>query len=118
MDKIFERTLLYDFYGELLTDKQKSVYENYYLDDLSLAEISENVGISRQAVHDTIKKSDKQLEKFESKLNLVARYMNIKKMASDIDALAHGIKEEATEATVKTMADELSLLTKGLINSL
>ena len=55
MEKIFEQAMLYDFYGELLKDNQKEVFENYVLDNLSLSEIAEERGISRQAVHDMIK---------------------------------------------------------------
>lgn len=88
MDKILEHTLLFDFYGELLTDKQKNIYERYYHDDLSLAEISDEVGISRQGVHDALKKCDKQLHKFEDKLGLVERFIELGDLADQIDAIS------------------------------
>ena len=62
MNEILEQTLLYDFYGELLTEHQKEIYEQFVLDDLSLGEIAEAEGISRQGVHDLIKRCNKTLE--------------------------------------------------------
>ncbi|MCW3489941.1 YlxM family DNA-binding protein [Dethiobacter alkaliphilus] len=71
--------MLYDFYGNLLTDKQRECLELYYQDDLSLAEIADNSGISRQGVHDLIKRAVKTLEKAEEKLALVKRFMDQEK---------------------------------------
>lgn len=73
-DKVIEISMLYDFYGQLLTEKQREVMHLYYEDDLSLGEIAENLKVSRQAIYDTIKKSEKILKGYESKLNLVKRY--------------------------------------------
>ena len=69
---------LYDFYGELLTEHQRSVYEMSVNDDLSLSEIADSLSISRQAVHDMLKRCDRQLEEYEEKLHLVDKFMNIK----------------------------------------
>ncbi|MBR1443538.1 MAG: putative DNA-binding protein [Firmicutes bacterium] len=84
MDKILKITLLYDFYGELLTDKQKTAIELHYLDDLSLAEIGVQFGISRQAVADMIKRSEKILMQYEEKLLLVDRHIRRKKTLEEI----------------------------------
>ena len=65
MDEIVMRALLYDFYGELLTANQKEIYEQFMLEDLSLGEIAEERGISRQGVHDTIRRCEKTLEGYE-----------------------------------------------------
>ena len=67
---------LFDFYGKMLTDKQFEIMDLYCNCDLSLAEISENLDITRQAVHDAIKRSDKILENYESQLGLYARSLN------------------------------------------
>lgn len=69
--KKVEFSLMLDFYGKLLTDKQLEVMELYYNQDLSLTEIAENLNVTRQAVHDAIKKSEKSLKEYENKLNLV-----------------------------------------------
>ncbi|PKM96137.1 MAG: DNA-binding protein [Firmicutes bacterium HGW-Firmicutes-1] len=76
MNEIFEKTLLFDFYGELLTDNQKKIYGYYHQDDLSLGEISEQMSISRQGVFDTLKRCDYQLNHFEEKLQLVNKFVN------------------------------------------
>ncbi len=75
MEQIGRRVFLYDFYGELLTDHQKEVYEDVVLNDMSLAEIAEEFGISRQGVHDLVKRCDKILSGYEQKLHLVERFM-------------------------------------------
>lgn len=75
MDKILQISLLYDFYGEMLTDKQKQVIELYYNDDLSLSEISQEINISRQGVFDLLKRSEKLLDYYEDKLKLVNKFI-------------------------------------------
>ena len=91
MDKILYLTLLYDFYGELLTDKQKEIFEMYHLNDLSMQEIGEQFHIKRQSVNDILKRTEKILEEYECKLCLVRDYTDknekIGKLISDIDLL-------------------------------
>lgn len=87
MDKLLRCTLLYDFYGELLTEHQKTIYEDYVLNDLSLSEIAEANGISRQGVHDIVKRCDKALEGYEERLHLLEKFQNSKKALEDINRL-------------------------------
>lgn len=70
MDKSIEMTILYDIYGKLLTTKQKDIFEQYYIYNLSLREIAENKKISYQAVRDSIKTSENMLENFESNIGM------------------------------------------------
>lgn len=93
MEKIVEQGLLYDFYGELLTEHQKAVYEDVVFNDLSLSEIAKDQGISRQGVHDLIKRCDKILAGYEEKLGLVEKFMKTKQMVEEI----HGLTEEFRE---------------------
>ena len=79
MDEILKQTLLYDFYGELLTKHQKEIYEQAVLEDYSLSEIARDAGISRQGVHDMIRRCNKSLEDYEAKLHLVEKFMSVKK---------------------------------------
>ncbi|MDD6292669.1 MAG: DNA-binding protein [Eubacteriales bacterium] len=79
MIKIVEQSMLYDFYGELLTEHQKSIYEDVVFNDMSPSEIAREEGISRQGVHDLIKRCDKILRDYEDKLHLVERFMQTKK---------------------------------------
>ena len=85
MDKILEQALLYDFYGELLTEHQKEVYEQFVLDDLSLSEIAESEEISRQGVHHLVRRCQKALEGYEAKLHLVERFLTVKEKVAQID---------------------------------
>ena len=78
MEKIVEQGLLYDFYGELLTPHQRRIYEDAVFNDLSLSEIAQEAGISRQGVHDLIKRCDRTLEEYESKLHLMQRFGQIR----------------------------------------
>lgn len=84
MDNIARAALLYDFYGELLTEHQKEVYEEAVFNDLSLSEIAESYDISRQAAHDLIRRCTKTLESYEEKLHLAARFSGIKHHLEEI----------------------------------
>lgn len=93
MDKILEYTLLYDFYGELLTERQKQIYEDVILNDLSLGEVAEQRGISRQGVHDLIKRCHKILDDYEEKLHLVEKFNSTKKKVDKIHQLTKAYKD-------------------------
>ena len=81
MDKGYTQALLYDFYGEMLTDRQKSIFEQVVFEDCSYGEAAENFGISRQSVHDTLKRTNTLLESYEEKLHLVSKLLDLKKKA-------------------------------------
>ena len=83
-----EQGLLFDFYGELLTDHQRQIYGAWAYEDLSLSEIAEDFSISRQGVHDLIKRCDKILTGYEEKLHLIEKFMNIKSTVQEIDQLS------------------------------
>lgn len=84
MEKIYEQALLYDFYGELLTTHQKQIYEEVVLNDYSFSEIAKDQGISRQGVHDMIKRCNKLLEGYEQKLHLVEKFIKTKELVDEI----------------------------------
>ena len=100
MQDIYKSSLLYDFYGELLTDHQKEIYEDYVLNDLSLVEIAEQKGISKQGVHDLIKRCDKILNEYESKLKLIEKFNNTKK---DIEKIC----ELSNDDEIKKIANDI-----------
>jgi len=83
-DKLSEIPLLYDFYGQLLTPKQREYLELYYYHDLSLGEIGEEFHISRQAVYDIIRRGEKILAEYEAKLGLVDRYRKEREEVAEI----------------------------------
>ena len=97
MDEIFKQSLLYDFYGELLTEHQKEIYEQFIVEDLSLSEIAKDAGISRQGVHDLVKRCDKILEEYEAKLHLVEKFLSIKEKVHQINELLEDAKTDESQ---------------------
>lgn len=85
MDRKIYLNNLYDYYGDLLTDKQREYYEEYYFNDLSLAEVAENNDVSRNAVHGQIKIIEEKLEFYESKLKLYEKSIKIKELIKDLE---------------------------------
>lgn len=105
MKEIARKALLYDFYGELLTDHQKSVYEDAVMNDFSLSELAEEYGISRQGVHDLLKRCDAILEEYEKKLGLIERFGNLKGIAGEVlDGLDELEKTENKEDRSRIIA--------------
>ena len=84
MDKKIEISMLWQIYGALLTEKQKEYIDYYYNEDLSLAEIAQNDGITRQGVRDIIKKGEKKLFEYEEKLLFIKKTMNLEKQIENI----------------------------------
>ena len=95
MNEILKQALLYDFYGELLNEHQKEIYEQFVLEDLSLSEIALGAGISRQGVHDLVKRCQKTLEGYETKLHLVERFLRIKEEVQNLDQVLDRQKDSA-----------------------
>ena len=93
MAKNMEIALLFDLYGDMLTDKQRDVVELYYNDDLSLAEIAENEGITRQGVRDSIKRAESQLLEMEERLGLARRFREMREGLDSIRDAAREIQE-------------------------
>ena len=77
-NQAYRMALLYDFYGDMLTDRQKEFYDLYYNEDLSLAEIAENYGITRQGVRDVIVRAEAVLTELEDKTGIVRRFLRMK----------------------------------------
>lgn len=95
MGKNLEIALLLDFYGEMLTEKQRDMVDYYYNDDLSLAEIAENEGITRQGVRDSIKRAEAQMLEMEERLGLSRRFRCICEDAMQIAELADSIRRDS-----------------------
>ena len=85
MDDIAKKNMLYDFYGELLTQHQRQIYEDAVYNDCSLSELAEEYSISRQGVHDLLKRCDKILEDYEAKLRLVEKFNTLRDLAGQIE---------------------------------
>ena len=107
MKDILKSSLLYDFYGELLTEHQKEIYEDFVLNDFSLGEIAQERNISRQGVHDLVKRCDKILNGYEEKLHLVGRFTKTKSDVEKICALADQTEDSANLLKIKEIAQEI-----------
>ena len=93
MEKIVWQGLLYDFYGELLTQHQRRVYEDVVFNDLSLSEIAKEQGVTRQGVHDLVRRCDRILEGYEEKLHLVKKFQETRRLANEIQKLLEEYQE-------------------------
>lgn len=87
MEEFVKQSLLYDFYGELLTEHQRSIYEAVVFDDLSLSEAAADFQITRQGVHDLIRRVNGLLTGYEEKLHLVQRFLDGREKAAEIHRL-------------------------------
>lgn len=84
MKEIYQKTLLYDYYGELLTERQREIYEEVVFNDMSLSEAASEYGVSRQGIHDMIRRCHKSMTEFEDKLHMVEQHEAIRKNAEKI----------------------------------
>lgn len=111
MEKRFEISLLFDFYGELLTVKQKDIMDMYFNNDLSLSEIAEINNTSRQAIHDTIKTCEKVLVVYEGKLKLLSKDNKLKEISNkiilELDNLQSNIKDEKMNQLIYDIKNQI-----------
>lgn len=118
-NQAYRMAMLFDFYGDLLTDRQKEFYDLYYNEDLSLAEIAENYGISRQGVRDVIVRAEAAMTEIEDKTHLIRRFFRMQDELSAIDAAADrllaaadqgALTEELAEETARTIKENTAKL--------
>lgn len=119
MDSILEESYLFDFYGELLTEHQRQIYEQVILEDLSLGEAAEAFGISRQAVYDMLRRTRKTLMQYEEKLGLIRRFVEarslVEKVRADLDALEDPVlSEEERQSRISRASEQLTLIEEML----
>ncbi len=107
MEKSIEISLLFDFYGELLKPSGRQAVNLYYNEDLSLAEIADQTGITRQGVRDSIKRCEQQLFEFEEKLGLFKRFRELEKGLDEIAVTAEKIYYDSNDNNIKTLAESI-----------
>ena len=108
MDNTIMHTMLFDFYGDLLTDKQREYYDLHFNSDLSLQEIAEQSGVSRQAVWDIIRRAEQSLVEIEDKTGLVARAVRRRKGLEELEELISHLPEgEDKKAMLKILSELL-----------
>ncbi len=106
-EKIVEVGILFDFYGKLLSNKQYNIVELYYLHDLSLSEIGEQLQISRQGVYDILKRAEKSLYTYEEKLRLVKKFNDNNKKIEEILKYTNDIIRECEKNDLKNISDNI-----------
>lgn len=104
-EQLTKRSLLYDFYGELLTDKQKEYYDMHYNQDLSLSEIAEETGITRQGVWDIIRRAEERLQNMENKTGLIEKYLKYQEIEKETRKVLNDIKVFAGKEALRNIAD-------------
>lgn len=114
MEPKVQQAYLYDFYGELLNEHQRRIFEAFVFDDLSLGEIAEEQDTSRQAVHDLVKRAVKKLEEYENKLHLMERFLDLKEKAASIQKCA----EEYEESHEEYLLEEIKQISGEIIEEL
>lgn len=108
-NQAYRMAMLFDFYGDLLTDRQKEFYDLYYNEDLSLAEIAENYGISRQGVRDVIVRAEAAMSEVEEKTHLIRRFHRMQEQLSALDAAADRLLAAADAGkTTDDLAEEVA----------
>ncbi|MEE0955737.1 MAG: DNA-binding protein [Eubacterium sp.] len=112
MEKFVEQSYLYDFYGELLTEHQKRIYQEIVFDDFSEAEVARDEGISRQGVHDLMKRCQKTLEDYEKRLHLVEKFLKIRDNVRRIQEMTE--QEPETNPRMK----EISRVAAGILDEI
>ena len=114
LNEIYELSILYDFYGELLGDHKKQIFEDYVLNDLSLAEIADDAGISRQGVHDLVKRCIRSLRDYEKKLHLVEKFEMTKQSVKQIKELSEQIQKDND----RTKLQEIERISEQILKQL
>ena len=113
-----EMSLLFDFYGETLTEKQRELFDLYYNEDLSLSEIAEHAGITRQGVRDSVKRAEHALHEMEDKLGLVARYGDTEHCAEELQNEVEHLRtlnaEQLHSAEADTIVSRMTALLEQL----
>lgn len=111
-NQTYRMTMLFDFYGELLTARQKEFFDLYYNEDLSLSEIAENAGISRQGVRDVIVRGETAMQEIEDKTNLIRRFEQVRAHLDTIETVAAELKtinhRRYEDARITELADTLT----------
>lgn len=111
LEKAARMALLYDYYGPLLTEKQRQTVELYYHHDLSLAEVAAELGISRQGVHDLLRRTEAALEEYEARLGLVMRHQRqrrgLERLRQELTRLAEAADPAAQVARISALLAEI-----------
>jgi predicted DNA-binding protein YlxM (UPF0122 family) len=114
----YEMSMLFDFYGEMLTERQKEFFDLYYNEDLSLAEVAENYGITRQGVRDVIVRAEAIMKEMEAKTGIIARFHKLQNQLTSIDSKMNDIlainQRNYQDDELKNLVMEIKQITETL----
>ncbi|QNL43288.1 YlxM family DNA-binding protein [Oscillibacter hominis] len=117
-NQTYRMTMLFDFYGELLTDRQKEFFDLYYNEDLSLSEIAENAGISRQGVRDVIVRAEAYMTEIEDKTGLIRRFLQMRQHLESIESAASEIRtinyRQYEDPRLQELSEQISVAAAAL----
>ena len=117
-NQTYRMTMLFDFYGELLTERQKEFFDLYYNEDLSLAEIAENSGISRQGVRDVIVRAEGVMQEVEDKTGLIHRFLQMQQYIASIQGAVEQLKtinyRQYEDPRIDALAETISLAARAM----
>jgi len=117
-NQAYRMALLYDFYGDTLTDRQKEFYDLYYNEDLSLSEIAENYGISRQGVRDVIVRAEAALTELEDKTGIIRRFHvmqdQLKGIQADVEAISKRNAQLYQDNEIEALTDSIGSVLEKL----
>ena len=114
MEKIVRQTLLFDFYGELLTERQRKIYEAVVCNDTGYSEVAAQEGISRQGVYDLVHRCEKQLDLYEEKLHMMDRFLTVRQQVKEM----HKLLVDSMENGLAPDPDRLLQMTEALLEDL
>ena len=114
MDEKLQQAYLYDFYGELLNEHQRRIYEDFVFQDLSLGEIAQEEGISRQGVNDMMKRCGRKLADYESKLHLVQKFLSVKQSVEEI----HSLTRQFQKSRDDRLLDRIQVISNQILEEL
>lgn len=117
-NQTYRMTMLFDFYGELLTERQREFFDLYYNEDLSLSEIAENSGISRQGVRDVIVRAESAMQEIEDKTGLIRRFLQMQEHIAAIEKAAGELKtinyRQYEDVRIDALADDITRAARAL----
>lgn len=118
VEEKIQQAYLYDFYGELLNEHQRRIYEDFVFNDLSLGEIAGEEGITRQGVADMIKRCGKKLSDYEKKLHLVEKFLSVKQDVEEIHRLAEQFHQTKDEQIVEQIVEQIATISNQILEEL
>lgn len=117
-NQAYRMALLYDFFGDMLTDRQKEFYDLYYNEDLSLSEIAENYGITRQGVRDVIVRAEAALTELEDKTGIVRRFHKMQEQLTQIETAVDGICQRNEDRHQDNALEALCIQIKDVVKTI